>query len=528
MSTQSFWQDSVVMPRFPVLETEQSADVVVVGAGIAGITTAYLLAKQGKKVIVLEKAQPGQGETGRTSAHLSDALDEGYVRLIKLHGRDHARTMAISHRAAIEDIFQYVRKENIDCDLKKVPGYLVLRPGQSEQDLKQESSCTQILGMQTSILGRAPGLKDSSGPCLYFADQAVFHPLKYLKGLINAFIALGGQVYGESAVEKFNHDGVTLHSQIHVKAKAIVVATNTPINDRVMIHTKQAAYRSYVVGLEVPKGAIPQALYWDMPDERGSYHYARVASISETSDLLIVGGEDHKTGQGDDHHEKTTLERYQALVEWAKEQFSVNGKLVYRWSGQIMEPADGAAYIGRNPGLADNVYIITGDSGHGLTHATLGARLITDLIMNRMNPWEEAYDPGRLRVKAAIQYARENINTAQQYGDLFTRGDIQSVHELSLGQGAVLRDGLHQYAIYKDEEGQVHAHTAICPHLGGIVHWNAGEQSFDCPCHGSRFDCYGNVLNGPAVTGLKPCELKIGSRGANEPKAEAPVKDQGR
>jgi len=527
MSTLTFWNDSVAMPHFPKLDRDLSVDVVVVGGGIAGVTTAYLLAKQNRKVVLLERNQLGQGETGRTSAHVSDALDDGYKELIRLHGKSAARLMAESHRAAIEDIAAYASAEGIDCDLERVPGYLFLREGDDVSILHDECVVTKSLGMHTKIIQGVPGLAAAQGPCLQYDGQLQFHPLKYLKGLIEAFQKLGGQVFADSAVESFHEDGVETRDHFRVKARFTVVATNSPVNGPVAIHTKQAAYRSYMIGLEVPHGTTLPALYWDTPDETGAYHYARMQKLNDDFDLLLVGGEDHRTGQSDSDTDKTVLQRYEALEAWAREYFPKAQSLLYRWSGQVLEPVDGAAFIGQHPGMGENVYVITGDSGHGLTHATLGAKLITDLILGRANFWQDVYDPSRIRLKASVEFFKENLNTAKQYADLVSPGDIHSIFNLRPGEGAILREGLSQYAVYKDDEGRAHAFSAVCPHLGGIVHWNEGEKSFDCPCHGSRFDCYGKVIDGPANSDLKPCELTIPSRPAPDYRPHVPTNDQG-
>jgi Rieske Fe-S protein len=271
------------------------------------------------------------------------------------------------------------------------------------------------------------------------------------------------------------------------------------VNDIVTIHTKQAAYRTFVVGLPVSRGSVPRALYWDTPDP---YHYVRLVPGTE-GDVLIVGGEDHKTGQEDDAEE-----RFARLIAWTRERFPTTGDAVYSWSGQIMEPIDGMAFIGRNPGDARNVYIATGDSGNGMTHGTIAGILLTDLILGRDNPWATLYDPSRITLRAASEFAKENLNVAVQYADLVTGGEIDSTDQLASDTGAVLRRGLNKIAAYRDPNGQLHELSAVCPHLGCIVQWNSTEKTWDCPCHGSRFEAQGNVINGPAITGLHRSEAK--------------------
>jgi Rieske Fe-S protein len=273
-----------------------------------------------------------------------------------------------------------------------------------------------------------------------------------------------------------------------VECSAAVVATNSPINDVLAIHTKQAPYRSYVIGAQVPRGSVPLGLYWDTEDP---YHYVRVQPVGG-HDVLIAGGEDHKTGQGDPNASFAKLEK------WTRDRFPMITDIEYRWSGQVMEPVDYIAFIGQNP-LNRNVYIVTDDSGMGMTHGTIAGMVLTDLIQRRHSPWAQLYDPSRKTIGAAAEFAKENLNVAAQYGDWLTRGDVASVSEIPAGEGAVIRSGAKKVAVYREANGALHACSAVCTHLGCAVVWNTVEKSWDCPCHGSRFDGKGTVLNGPAV-----------------------------
>jgi nitrite reductase/ring-hydroxylating ferredoxin subunit len=267
----------------------------------------------------------------------------------------------------------------------------------------------------------------------------------------------------------------------------------------VAIHTKQAPYVTYVIGVAVPKDSVTRALYWDTGDP---YHYVRLQKADGNShDVLIVGGEDHKTGQANDGEE-----RFQRLEQWTRERFSNARDVQFRWSGQVMEPVDGVAFIGRNPLDEDNIYIATGDSGQGMTHGTIAGMLLTDLIQGRENKWEDLYSPSRIRLRSLPEYASENINVAGQYTDYVTAGDIKSEAELAPGCGAIMRDGVSKVAVLRDENGQVHKLSAVCPHLGCVVAWNSTERTWDCPCHGSRFSAEGRVYQGPANTNLSDVE----------------------
>lgn len=502
-STSSCWYAS--RPEFPAadacapLAADASTEVCIVGAGIAGLTTAYLLARQGRRVIVLERGTLAGGESGRTTAHLVSALDDRYVELERLHGADGARLAAASHAAAIDAIEGIVADEHIDCGFRRLDGYLFAPPGEPVQLLEDELAAARRAGLVgVRFVDRAPIAGFDTGPCLCFPNQGQFHPLKYLAALADGILQHGGHLHtgtGVAAVAGGETATVTTAAGLTVKARAVVVATNTPINDRVVIHTKQAAYRSYVIGVAVPRGTVTPALFWDTPDP---YHYVRIAeAISETDELLIVGGEDHKTGQADDGEA-----RFARLEAWARERFPAAGELRYRWSGQIIEPVDSLAFIGRNPGDDDNIFVATGDSGTGMTHGTIAGLLLSDLITGRPNPWEKLYDPGRISLRAAGDFARENLNVVRQYSEWLGRGDADSVTQIHLGEGAVIRDGLHLVAVYRDADGELHRRDARCPHLGCVVGWNGTERTWDCPCHGSRFDAHGRVINGPAGADL--------------------------
>jgi glycine/D-amino acid oxidase-like deaminating enzyme/nitrite reductase/ring-hydroxylating ferredoxin subunit len=497
--TTSIWT-SVEIPFRPALDKNVTADVCVVGAGIAGLTTAYLLATEGQSVLVLDDGPIAGGETSRTTAHLVNALDDRYFQLEKLHGHKGSQLAAESHTAAIDRIEEIVAKENIACEFERLDGYLFVPPGESTDVLDKELGAAHRVGLTgVELVARAPLQGFDTGPCLRFPQQAQFHPLKYLNALARAIEKKGGQIYNKTHADEFKNDvpdksttSIKTSTGAVVSAGAIVVATNTPVNDWVTIHTKQAAYRTYVIGMPVPKGSVTRALYWDTPDP---YHYVRLTGEA-AHEVLIVGGEDHKTGQADD-----TNERFKRLEAWTRERFPTSGVMEFQWSGQIMEPVDSFAFIGRNPG-EQNIYVVTGDSGNGMTHGTIAGILITDLILGRENAWATLYDPSRISLRATPEFAKENLNAMAQFSDYVTPGDVDDVRKIARGDGAVIRRGLKKVAVYRDTHGVLHEHSAVCPHLGCIVEWNSTERTWDCPCHGSRFDSSGKVVNGPAVGGL--------------------------
>jgi glycine/D-amino acid oxidase-like deaminating enzyme/nitrite reductase/ring-hydroxylating ferredoxin subunit len=510
-SSVSVWMATDV-PHFPPLTSNTQADVCVVGAGIAGLVTAYLLLQAGQRVVVLEDGEIASGETGRTTAHLTAALDDHYYILERMHGSCGSQLAAESHSAAIEQIAAIVQAEQLDCDFERVSGYLFEPPGDESNLLTRELEAVHRAGLtQVEMLPQVPQLAFETGPALHYPAQAQFHPMKFMAGLARAFTNQGGALYTHTHVTNITggrRARISTGAGLTVEAGAVVVATNSPVNDTLTIHTKQSPYRTYVVGFSVPAGAVARALYWDTDDP---YHYVRVTG-SETAgeEILIVGGADHKTGQAQDAEE-----RYADLQDWARKRFPAAGEVRFRWSGQVMEPVDGLAYIGRNPHDAENVYIATGDSGNGMTHGVIAGMLLRDLVLGRENEWAKLYDPARVTLSAAPAYAEENLNVMSQYLDWFTGGEVETYAKIAPGEGAVVRHGLEKLAVYRDERGSVHELAAICPHLGCIVHWNAGEKTWDCPCHGSRFDAYGKVVNGPALHPL--CKTETAQPAEEQP-----------
>lgn len=493
------------MPEFHPLTEDTQADVVIVGGGIAGLTTAYQLQRSGKSVVILDSSLLASGETERTTAHLSCALDDRFTELERLHGARGARIAAESHAAAITAIEHIAKLERIDCDFERLDGYLFGNTLSERPQLEAELQAAHRAGLSdVELVSRAPLPHYNTGWALRFPRQAQFHPLKYLRGLARAIARDGGRIYTQThvdAVQSGKPARVKTAGGFHVTAGAVVVATNSPVNDRVVVHTKQAPYRTYVIGARIPRDSLPRALYWDTADP---YHYVRLQSGGDdaTEDTLIVGGEDHKTGQAEDYEK-----RYARLEQWTRERFAIN-QVTFRWSGQIMEPVDGLGYIGRNPADTGNIYIATGDSGHGMTHGTIAGMLITDLIMDRITAWASVYDPGRVTAGAAPEFARVGLNLAAQYTDWLTPGTVREEREVPNDSGAIMRRGLTKVALYRDASGQLHECSAVCPHLGGIVHWNGNEKMWECPVHGSRFDRFGKVVNGPAITDLAPAKAQ--------------------
>jgi len=508
--TTSVWMQGERFSLLSALTQDDEADVCVVGAGIAGMTSAYLLLKEGRTVIVVDDGPIGGGQTERTTAHITNALDDRYMEIERWHGQEGARLAAESHTAAIDRIEEIINSEKIDCDFERLDGYLFTPIGESPNLLEQELQAVRRAGLsQVESILSCPLQNFDTGPCLRFPRQAQFHPRKYLAGLAKAILHMGGRIFTQTHIAKVESGTparLRTEMGLTITAEAVIVATNSPFNDFVTIHTKQAPYLTYVLAFGVPRGQVTKALYWDTENP---YHYVRLQPMPNdvpasamlgnplTEELLIVGGEDHKTGQADDAEA-----RYDRLETWARARFPVNEGRRCHWSGQVLETIDGLAFIGRNPLDGPNIFIATGDSGQGMTHGTIAGILLTDLIVGRSNPWSQLYDPARKTLSASDRFLKENLNVAAQYGSWVTGGDVESSEAIAPGTGAVVRQGLTKVAAYRDEHGQLHECSAVCPHLGCIVQWNHNESTWDCPCHGSRFDKKGHLLCGPANTNL--------------------------
>ncbi|MBA4138727.1 MAG: FAD-dependent oxidoreductase [Opitutus sp.] len=496
--TLSLWQDhSPTQPETALTESLRT-DVCIIGAGIAGLTTAYLLAKEGRGVVVIDQASPGGGETGRTTAHLASAIDDRYAMLLRRIGREKASLAGESHRAAIDFIESTSHAENIECSFRRLDGYLFAGENRDAERLEREFEAARECGQRVDWV-ESPGGLGFLGRCLRFPHQAQFNPLDYLRGLREAVERFGGRVYGNTRVleiEEHDHNIVRTDRDVMVRAPHVVVAANTPFNDRVTMHTKLFPYQTYAIAATVPAGTVPAALYWDDLDP---YHYVRLTDATPGFETLIVGGEDHKTGQ--QPHPNPAFEN---LERWARERFPQLGTVTHQWSGEVLETMDGLASIGRNPGSRAHVWIATGDSGMGMTHGTIAGMLLSDLIVGRDNPWREVFEPSRVPPAGLGEMAKENLNVARQYFDWAKPSGNAEREPAALrpGEGCVFQRGLHKVAIHRDGDGTLHERSAVCPHLGCIVEWNETEHTWDCPCHGSRFEAKGEVIHGPSPVNL--------------------------
>jgi glycine/D-amino acid oxidase-like deaminating enzyme/nitrite reductase/ring-hydroxylating ferredoxin subunit len=498
METKSTWEKRLSQyGSSSILTNDDHFDVIVIGAGITGITSAYLLAKEGKRVCVVERDRLGGNETSHTTAHLTYVTDTRIHELVRRFGATTARLILQSGAEAIDLIENIVVKEGIDCDFRRVPGYLLpsLLKQSSDRNLVGDQRFANDSGFPAEIV---PSVPFFGGRGVCFHNQAVFDPLKFIFHLISKIKELGGKVVDNTEIASFEKKKITLAlNNLHIHANFLIVATHVPLKGytptvvAAFFQTKLAQYSSYAIGAYVPPGIFQHASFWDLEDP---YHYLRVEPRGEL-DYAIFGGNDHKTGQvrGTRSHYESLQKKLLTIVPAAQ--------LDAQWSGQVIESHDGLPYIGE---ISKGQFIATGFAGNGMTFGVLSAVLATDAAKKRQNQYRALYDPNRFSLfKGTFKYVKENFDFPYYLvRDRLSRhrGDRDNIRE---GEGKVVAVDGEKRALFHSRDGNLISLSAVCPHMGGIVHWNSAEQSWDCPCHGSRFHCTGEVMSGPAESGLE-------------------------
>lgn len=517
--TRSPWMD-IKLQRFGALEGAREVDLVVVGGGVTGATMALMLKRRGHKVALVEADHVGAGETGRSTAHLTSVLDCRFATLLSRFGRTGATMAVNSHAAAIDWIEQTVQELAIDCGFARVSGHLYAEKGDRHgaEIIAKEVEAAGTLGVSAVLRDSMP-LPLPVEKVLAFPHQAQLDPMAYLRGLYRALAEPGAgvcEIYDATRVTAVE-DGEPC--QVHTEhgtifCRAVAIAAHVPVVNRVLLHTKLEPMRTYVIARPIA-AAANLGLFWDTASP---YHYWRAARVADET-LLLLGGADHDVGEP-----RRAREGFQALEQYADDRLG-HMPVRYRWSGQVIEPVDGLAFIGRNA-LSNRVFVATGFSGNGITGGTLAAQIFAGEVEGNRHPAAEVFVATRLHPVASMRgFVRHNARAAKHL--LFDRRHVSSIDEvacLAPNTGRVLNVDGEALAVYRESTGKLRAVSAVCTHLGCLVAWNGTERSWDCPCHGSRFAPDGTVVHGPAVEALPERDLEgTGNAGEVTVESETPV-----
>jgi glycine/D-amino acid oxidase-like deaminating enzyme/nitrite reductase/ring-hydroxylating ferredoxin subunit len=501
----SFWIASTLQSSYPTLTQDLKVDVAIVGAGLAGITAAMLLKKAGKSVAVLEAGRVAEGVSGHTTAKITALHQLIYATLIKEIGQDKARLYGESNLAAIEQVASLVQEEGIDCDFQRKDAYTFADSSENLEKVKAEVEAAQLLGLPASYVGETPLPFNVMG-AVKFTNQAQFHPRKYILCLAGKIHGGGSYVYENTRVKTVDGENpcqVKTENGPTVTAQDVIIATNLPILDQGLYFAKTFPKRSYLIGARIDPAKAPDGMLIGTGQK---YRSIRATPTDDGGTLLLIGGEGHKVGEADD-----TPERYQRLADYAHRHFGVDNVDFY-WSTQDMVSFDKLPYIGKLTPLHQHTYVATGFSLWGMSKSTLSGMLLRDLILGHSNPWTDLYESTRPTPFVTQSSIKNNLDVGTHWiGDRF-KGLFDSPEKVQKNEGRLITVNGKKVAAYRDETGSLHQVSAVCPHLGCIVDWNAAEKSWDCPCHGSRFTPDGDILQGPAVKCLEQKQTEAAAR----------------
>jgi glycine/D-amino acid oxidase-like deaminating enzyme/nitrite reductase/ring-hydroxylating ferredoxin subunit len=500
----SLWQSTLSSPFNPAaVASSNLSDVIIAGAGITGITLGLLLQKAGRNVSILEAQSIGFGTTGGTTAHLNTLLDTPYPTIIKNFGSENAKKVVALTRAAIALVKENVTQYSIDCGFEDQFAYLFAQTEGQQQELDDIYQACKQLGMTANYTSSIPvNIPFNKAICV--EEQAKFHPLRYVHALAGQFVSEGGTIVENCRVIACHKEGgegvVTVETSTgNLQTHAMVFATHIPTGIN-LLHLRCSPFRSYAMAVELESNSYPNNLIYDMYDP---YHYYRTQTIDGVN-YLIVGGEDHRTGD-----ESNTNGCFLKLESHIRSHFDV--KTIHnRWSSQYFEPADGLPYIGHLPGNPENVFVATGYGGNGITYSHVAALVLKSLILKEESEYTSLFAPGRVKPVAGFtEFVKHNTEVVKQFvGRWLGQEDLPEIADLSPGDAKVVKYEKTSIALYKDEQHTLHAVNPACTHMKCSVNWNAAEKSWDCPCHGARYDYEGRVITGPASKDLEPVEIK--------------------
>jgi glycine/D-amino acid oxidase-like deaminating enzyme/nitrite reductase/ring-hydroxylating ferredoxin subunit len=498
----SLWQDKIgTYTAKATTLPDKVVDVLIVGGGITGITTGLLLQKAGKSCLVAESHNLCFGTTGGTTAHLNTFFDTTYKDIIKDFGELDAQLVAGAAKDALALFNKHVIEYNIDCGYEEKDGFVYAQDEKQEKELEDIYRDSKKAGVEVEYADTIP-VPAAFSKAIVYRRQAQIHPTRYVYALAAEFEKLGGILLQGCRVGHKVEDtaGVLIidSSMGTIKARHIIYATHIPPGVN-LLHFRCAPYRSYAMAVKLKGDNYPNGLAYDMYDP---YHYHRTQVI-DGENYLIVGGEDHKTA-----HQENTEACFDHLEAYIRKHYQVES-IPFRWSSQYFEPSDGLAYIGHLPGAHENVYVATGFSGNGITYSHIAAISLCDIITRGDSDFKEVFNPARAKPVAGFtNFIKENADVVKEFvAKRFESEKIKGMAELAPGEGKLVKFEGQNIALYKDEQGGIHAVDPVCPHAFCVVGWNSAEKSWDCPCHGSRFSVDGEVLTGPTHTNLQKVHI---------------------
>ena len=487
----SYWLESCPETSYPPVPSTVRVDVAIVGGGIAGLSTAYELKRRGKTVAVIEAHRIAASVTGYTTAKITSLHTTIYSELLDSFGEDKARLYGESQQAGLERIATLVDTLGIDCEFSRQDAYTYVREESEVQSVRDEAETASRLGLPASFVTESP-LPFPIAGAVRFTDQAQFHPRQYLLALAEQIVGDGSHVFEGSRMKGLDEGepNRVVCETGEVLADEVVIATHYPVLDRGLMFARLEPHRDVVVAGLLPEGQDLHGMYISTEP---ATHSVRVSPHPD-GQLVIVGGEPWKTGKEED-----VQARYDKLGSWMQETFGVT-EIRYRWSTQDNTSVDGVPYIGvLHPG-AEHAWVACGFRGWGMTNGALSGLLLADRITGVESPWADLYDPTRVKpLASAKDFAKMQVDAVKGLVvDAVKPPQVESVDQIERGDGAIARVNGEKAAVYRDEDGQLHCLSARCTHMGCIVAFNNAEKSWDCPCHGSRFDHQGAVLQGPA------------------------------
>ncbi len=492
------WQHVAFPPAAKTVIAEEAVhDCLIIGGGITGLTAALELQIAGKQTLLVDAHSIGFGTSGGTSAHINTFADTTFKEAENAFGEEGSRLFADAIRAGFDTIKVNIDTHSISCDYESKAGYLY---AETDDEVKQLADIYQgavkvgVSVKYTNKVATPVPFKQA----LLFEGQAQFHPIQYLLGLRKAYLATGGTICENTLIESVKTEGGLHIANDQFKAKALIYATHLPPNIN-LLNFECAPYRSYVMAVKLKSAKYPDALIYDSQEP---YHYVRTHVINGQQ-LLLAGGLDHKTGHGDAEKAFAELEKY------IRKYYHISS-VKYKWSSQYYVPVDGLPYIGQMPLAAKGIYCATGYNGNGMMLGSVAGKILADLVAGKVNKYEKLFSPGRIKpVDSFSEFVKENADVAYHFvADRLGVHQTDSLKRVQPGTGKVVEVDGKKVAAYRDQEGRIHALSAVCTHAACIVSWNSEEKSWDCPCHGARYNIHGQVLTGPATKALTRIELE--------------------